>query len=289
MRSLIFLFLIFVFCIPSFGSSLKLSSWNIRNLSFESIRADSDYSRLRYYASVLDSDIIALQEVSGSSFARRVFPSSQYDFYFSSRDSSQRTGFAVRKGRDISVIHHSDLSALNVDTTKRTDGQRHGTDITIKVDDFELRLLSVHLKSRCWARPLTTPTFDCSVLHRQVPALEDWIDSRFRESVPFAILGDFNRRFDADEQYDPSNSMWHQLSDNDPSGLRLYRSTKGHKSDCWSSRYPTFIDHLIFDDRAFPYIIPDSFSQLVFSEKYSKRAVNALSDHCPISVILDIP
>ena len=36
----------------------------------------------------------------------------------------------------------------------------------------------------------------CPVLFQQVPVLERWIDSRAAEGVRFAVLGDFNRRFD---------------------------------------------------------------------------------------------
>jgi hypothetical protein len=107
------------------------------------------------------------------------------------RNDTQRTGFAVRTG--LTAIDNGDFAALALDGSVR-----RGVDITVTVAGQPIRLLSVHLKSGCFDVPLSTPGNDCGKLLQQVPLLEGWIDQRTQEGMAFAILGDWNRRFDAE-------------------------------------------------------------------------------------------
>ena len=277
----------------SHAREIKIASWNLSNLEAETnwqecrsshyipCRDDRHYNKLAEYARTLDADVIALQEVNGERAIQRVFSKDKYSFYFSRRHHNQKTGFAVRK--DISVIQHDDLTALNIDRHKRSGGQRHATDITIEVDGTAIRLLSVHLKSSCLSAPLTSSRFHCTVLRRQVPVLENWIVAQTERKVPFAILGDFNRRFEKDRRYNKRGSMWKTIN----SRNNLSQVTLGHKPTCWG-QYSSFIDHILLDERATHWLKPNSFSHMVFTGEKKHYNRSKISDHCPISATLNI-
>ncbi|GAB4570507.1 MAG: hypothetical protein Tsb0020_25330 [Haliangiales bacterium] len=259
-------------------SELHIASWNLAWLSERDQtgtikRSDADYQRLARYADRLDADIIAFQEVASAAAAARVFDPARYQVLISKRSGAQRTGFAYKK--TLRVTRYPDLTALDVG------GLRHGVDIGVELGETSLRLLSVHLKSGCFADPLSRDSAACSKLARQVPALEAWIDARARADEPFVVLGDFNRRMDADDM------MWRDLDDGDPAPLTLTLTTAGQRSRCWGGQYPEFIDHIVLGSQATGWLLPGSFAQLVYDEPAAdKRARKRISDHCPISVRL---
>lgn len=263
--------------------TLKVATWNIEHLRSKNNqgavkRSDDDYERLKRYAEILDADIIALQEVDGAEAASRVFDPTLYKFYFSNRNNKMRTGFAVKK--DLVVIHHPDYTALDVNGNKSL---RFGTDITVIHDHDSLRLMSLHLKSTCWAKPLGgTNNSPCEKLERQMNALEEWIDDRAIESIPFLVLGDFNRRFDA-----PGDEFWPSIDDGVPLNSDLLNVTEGIQSECWNGEYPLFIDHIVLDRRATELLIEGSMHQLCYDIQ-DEIFKDKLSDHCPISIELKI-
>ena len=274
----------FVLAAPARAEPVEIATWNIEHLRAETgigavKRTEADFAALRAAALMLDADIVALQEVDGPEAAARVFPPEEYAFYFSGRNNPQRTGFAVRRG--LVVYQNPDLETLGLGGDLR-----HGADITVDLDGTGIRLLSVHLKSGCWETPLTGGDRDCVRLAQQVPALEAWIDARTVEGVPFAVLGDFNRRFDKDEHLAPGDSLWREIDDGDPAGLDLVRANAGRISACEGGRYPDYIDHLVLDEQAAAWIVPGSFEQVLLLAPTPEAAAR-LSDHCPISVQID--
>ena len=204
------------------GESIRIATWNIEHLRAENgighvPRTNADYRALRKFAEDLDADIVALQEVDGARAAARVFDASEYNFFFSKRDNVQRTGFAVRK--NIHVVSAQDFIELALNGSVR-----RGVDIIVDISGNRLRLLSVHLKSRCFSKPLGTDDRHCRILKQQASILEDWIDSRTREKVPFIVLGDFNRQFDASR-----DDFYPDIDDGDPPPLDLFRVTEGRQ------------------------------------------------------------
>ncbi len=257
---------------------IRIATWNIEHLRAENgsgsvPREDADYQALAALASELDADVIALQEVDGPEAAARVFDPTQYEFFFSDRPHVQRTGFAVRRG--IPVTSDLDYVALELDGSVR-----RGTDITIEVAGNALRLMSVHLKSSCFHGDLDR-NHDCRKLKQQIPVVETWIDERTAEEVPFVLLGDFNWRFDTD-----GDVIMPDWNDSGPEGLMLSRMTQGRRSGCLGGRYPDYIDHIILDEQAAVWLVPDSFLQVDITEADEDRF--KLSDHCPIAVDLEI-
>ena len=149
----------------------------------------ADLDRLRDFAAGLPADVFALQEVDGPAVAGRLFPG--WSSCFTARANVQNVGFVIRPG----IPHrcNDDYRALGLPE----DDVRWGADLTLYPGSGrELRLLAVHLKSGCNRDLLTSDTDACRMLQRQVPVLEAWIDARAAEGARFAVLGDFNRRFD---------------------------------------------------------------------------------------------
>lgn len=259
---------------------ITVATWNIENLRpAGSSGPTKDFAVLTDLADQLNADVIALQEVDGPEAAEQVFDPDEYNFYFSSRNHVQLTGFAVRKG--LPVVQHPDLVALNV-----SGGLRHGTDITVTINEQHIRLLSVHLKSSCHSQdPLPVlednqrPESHCEKLSAQIPVLEAWIDARAAEGIPFIVLGDFNRRFN-----EPDDTFFPQIDDAEPANADLVLVTEGKLSACLNGRYPEYIDHIVLDRLSAQWRVADSFTQLLFDAELE----DVVSDHCPLSVALDI-
>ena len=260
---------------PASADTLRIAAWNIEHLRDEageppSRRTEDEFRRLQDHAERLDADVVAVQEVENERALARVFDPARYDFFVSDRRHAQRTGFAVRKS--LSVTRHPDLAALGAGGRLR-----HGVDIGISAGGRSMRLLSVHLKSFCFEGSITSSVTDhCRKLAMQVPVLERWIDARAAEGTPFAVLGDFNRRFDA-----PGDGFWPEIDDGAPAGLKLYRANAGRQAKCNGGKYPLFIDHIVYDRLLSRLVAPGSFEEAVYPGA-------PLSDHCPIAVILDM-
>jgi endonuclease/exonuclease/phosphatase family metal-dependent hydrolase len=175
------------------------------------------------------------------------------------------------------VDRNPDLTTLDVEPAEKFP-LRDGLDVTLGFPGgMRLRVLVVHLKTGCQtdllrrsARP------QCALLARQIPPLADWISARRAEGVPFLVAGDFNRVFDEKDDF----------GDAFASAAPLTRVTAGFENPCWNGA--PFIDHIFLGGAARRWLVPDSLRVQVFheaGEEWKKR----LSDHCPVSVRLDVP
>ena len=283
---------------PAPAEWIRIATWNLNRLHWRIggalwrgavARSREDYRTLARYARALDADVIAFQEVNGPRAAARVFPPRDYDLHFSGRHDTRYddiyNGFAVRKGAFDRVVKR-DLASLGLGSGSRYQ-LRWGVDLTVSRDGRELRLLNVHLKSKCFSRSLTNPrSRACRTLARQVEPLETWIDARWREGVPFVVLGDFNREMDRHGERD---HLWAAIADGDPPGLALHRLSAGRDPACWRGtsrhhRYP--IDFFVFGARAWKRVDAGSFRQVVWTDADADPRRGLPSDHCPIAVDL---
>lgn len=256
---------------------VRLASWNLEWLNRREghgvvKRAEEDYARLRRYAEALRADVIAFQEVDGPDAARLVFAPSRFDVYVTADRDPQRAGFAVRRG--LPATQHPDVASLS------QAGLRSGADVTVTACGRDVRLLAVHLKSGCFEGALGQGTRACVKLGAQVPALEAWIDARAREATPFAVLGDFNRRFL------PNDTLFPELDDGNPPDADLTDAGAGVRSTCWGGKYPDLIDHIVLDRRAGRWVRPGSFAVALYDAADLQHRAK-LSDHCPITVELE--
>jgi len=279
------------------SENLTIATWNIYWLtdSKHNQREANHYDRLKYYARLLDADVIALQEVENTSQARQVF-GTEYEYYFSNRrggPGTQRVGVAIRKTTSLTVSSVREYKDLDVG------GVRYGLDLILTRNDLSIRLLVVHLKSGCFSENLAetaTVNFSqkkkkaCEKLRKQRQALEQWIDMRATETIPFVVLGDFNRRFEIEDvkQYTDDQGLWPAIDDpeSDNPYEDLTRINDDFKPQCWNSKFGHYIDHIVIDPRAKSLVISNSFRELVYEETSYQKYYKFLSDHCPISIKL---
>jgi len=278
-----------------YADEIKVASWNIAWLGSHEYnqRTSADYQQLAQYAKQLNADVIALQEVESEEWAQKVF-GDDYDYYFSTKDWVQRVGVAVKKSQGFNV-KYAEYKALDVGRV------RNGMDVTLTRNGKTVRLLAVHLKSGCFTNPLDNNSVAampsssdkeirrkeaCTKLSKQIKPLEQWIDLRASENTPYIVLGDFNRRFSQDiaAKLPEDKGLWQAL--NDEGQEALWTPTTTLNSDCWGGYYKDYIDHILFSPKARAKYIENSFEQLVFKPKYTKKLSQNLSDHCPISVKL---
>ncbi|HEY3848004.1 MAG TPA: endonuclease/exonuclease/phosphatase family protein [Acetobacteraceae bacterium] len=260
------------------AAELKVATWNLNWLTERPagdaslpadvhVRVPEDFDRLRQYATQLDADVIAIQEVDGRAVAARIFPPEHYSIHMTHDNVVQRVGIVVRRGLTYDV--NPDVTALDLGPGK---GLRSGADISLHLAAGPLRILAVHLKTGCDDASLTRNTRrSCAELHAQVPALQAWIAARQQEGVPFIVLGDFNRHMDGKDQ------LWAALSNTAP----LVRATEGHSSPCWGSE--AFIDHIIAGGAARDWMQLPTLRVLSYRESGDDWK-DRLSDHCPVSV-----
>jgi len=245
---------------------------------------EADLVRLRSFATTIAADVVALQEVDGIAAARLVFPG--HDFCFTDRPHVQNVGFAIRPG----IAHrcNADYRELGL----ADNDVRWGADVTLfPGTGREMRLLAVHLKSGCNRDPLTADRFACRVLQRQVPVLEAWIDARAREGVPFAVLGDFNRRFD--REFAPGRTasgeiiaMWPEIDDGEPPEADLVNPGAAPAAVACRQQDPVRppIDHILLSASLGRAAVPGSYRMW----PYPRGAVaGRWPDHCMFSVSLD--
>ena len=269
---------------PASARELKVATWNLDWLTLRPARdaalpedvtpkGPEDRALLRRYAKVLDADIVAFQEVDGAEAAAEVFPPDRYALFVTGDQVVQRVGFAVRRG--LRVEQNPDLVGLDVYPDARF-RLRSGADITVDLPGGRLRLLNVHLKTGCHEARLSTPSRTCETLRRQVSPLQGWIAQRRAEGVPFVVLGDFNRRMDK-----PDDLLF-ALNTAAP----LLRATEGQGSPCWGGG--SFIDHILAGGAARGWMQLQTMRVLVYRET-DPAMKERLSDHCPVSVRLDLP
>ncbi|MBR0657068.1 endonuclease/exonuclease/phosphatase family protein [Plastoroseomonas arctica] len=267
-------------------TTIKISTWNIAWLTTKPTghpdlppdirtRSEEDFARLRVYASRLDADIVALQEIDGPLAAARVFDTREYAIHLTEERDVQRPGFAYR--RNLNVTHNPDLVGLDLRPTARY-SLRRGADITLTTPTgSRLRLLSIHLNAGCRDGAIaTSERRECDSLARQVPVLAGWIAERRREGVPFMILGDFNRRIGRDDE------LFTALNEAAP----LTRANEGFRNPCWGGG--DFVDHILLGGAARGWVVPDSTRVLVYAER-DRRLRDTISDHCPLSLRLALP
>ncbi len=262
----------------------KLSTWNLNWLTTRTrndadlpddvrLRHAEDFARLRGFAEHLASDVVAFEEVDGVDAAARVFDPSVYTLLTIDEDVVQRVGLAVRRG--IGVQRHPDISALDVEA-RAPHRLRDGLDATLVfAGGVSLRVLVVHLKTGCQRDDLQRSAHPpCALLAAQVPVVAGWVRARAAAGEAFAVLGDFNREMDGPDE----------LQDTLMAASPMLRVTQGRSNPCWDGG--AFIDHIFLGGAARDWAVPGSLRVMTYKSSDDRDRAR-LSDHCPVSVLID--
>ncbi len=269
------------FCKTNKTESLRIGSWNIEWFRPEfrpnspKFRTNKDFQALKKVIDTIKPDILAVQEVESREFLQRVAEPDHYTSILENRDSDQRTGFLIRKS--IVWKRHPDVS-LNIGH----DGLRLGVHIELPGRSGSLHLLSIHLASGCWATEtsLNSSQTGCLRLKRQLPTLKKWLHRYGQGNNQVVILGDFNRRLNAND------AVWQHLTGKQTGKHRIHLLTGEVISRCPASLQPqALIDHIVISappDHAMP-----SVTEFHWSKKTQKNQL--MSDHCPLYMDLPFP
>lgn len=305
------------------ADTYRIGAWNIQDLHHEegfSLRNFGDFSSVGRTSEHFDllekyrdqfgrdktpADLIALQEMGTKAAMERIFPASEYLTLMSSRwqnddalegEGKVFTGIAIRKASGIQLIKQEDLTELSV---LHSDGNavRTGTAALVELSGQKLWFLSVHLKSSCAGtqghhkNAHTSGDDDCETLWSQMEPLSNWIAERQAEELPFIIAGDFNRRF---RQYSHTGPVWSAINGVAPNTPILEPLVTGHPETV-TRKCPTRkgtstqpIDWILTDTKIVHWFVENSFWERRFTQTDVDQARRGLSDHCPISVDIEI-
>lgn len=274
---------------PQAPEALQIAAWNIEHLAAEpglgcEPRDQASYQLVADVIDQVDADVWLLQEIKSEQALARVFDPQEWTLHVENRPDTgsgppwrgrddgtrlrmQRTAVGVRAG--ISHERGPDLSALDVGGRGFL---RHGVTVALEQHGLPLDLMSVHLKSGCFAGDGAET---CPTLFEQAPVLEAWLDERSEDGRAVIVGGDFNRRLTR-----PDDSVWSDLDDGAP--VDLVVAGDGSAPNC-DPRYREFIDFLVLNEYAAGLKVAGSFAETTFEE--GRRA----SDHCPISMTIELP
>lgn len=248
-------------------------------------RSTADFEALSRTAEELQrtlrADVVALQEVDGPEAARQVFRQGWKLDCFVQRAHPQKVGFAIRDG--IPYRCNGDLNTLDIDGSTRA-----GADVTLYPGSRQqVRLLAVHLKSGCFDGRMDRRFSPCTKLQEQAPIVEQWIDTRVKEGVDFAVLGDFNRQLERDARYaagpdeNAPVNLVQAWSDDAPRGAILLRATEGQRYEPCDAhdRHRYYIDDILISQSLAQKNKGRRFARLPYAPQDQDRQ---LSDHCPV-------
>jgi len=309
------LFLLSASPLFAMGEPIRIGSWNIKDLhheddfklrSFGTRRAAGDFELLKDYVkqfgpSGAAADIVALQEIGTKEGAERLFSPNEYDIFMSPRYEYEEfeegegdiyTAVAIRKDQGISVLERGEIAGLAV---RHTDGflVRAATTVLLEVNGVKFWFASLHLKSSCASTKTidTSISDDCRTLWKQTGPITDWIRTRREEGTPFVIAGDFNRRF---REIANEGPFWKKIIGGDLSEPWLTQHPETITRKCptrkGSSTQP--IDWILLDANVADWFVEGSYWERRFKRDdiraTSSGKGNELSDHCPISIDIEV-
>lgn len=272
------------------NAGIRIATWNVEHLAYPidqgcRPRTQQEFNALKLYASELQADVVALQEVASKEAVQQLFPSDDWQVVMSNRpdseayvcresgrpSSQQKVAFAVRKSLEIKSVEQ--LSELALDSR----GLRFGLSVQIQLDQEILSLLNVHLKSGCFVDDYQkSDSSSCATFAKQAPILDSWIEQKEQQRSPYVVLGDFNHRLSA-----PYNRLTRAITTNQDGKAASLQLLTQNLIGC-HPRYPAPIDHIAAG------ALPNSLiAQNVFIHRFNNmQESEMLSDHCAVSVEL---
>ena len=272
------------------------------------------YVLMARHAKLIDSDIVALQEVQGIEAVRHLFDGQipgdkgtsslvtpgSYEFGVYSKGGWQKTAIAVRKtilapGKHVEFRDFDDLG------TPLTRDHRGAIEASVPLKNGEtLHVLSIHLKSGCTTDNLGSAGANCPALALQAPILNKWIKAKTDAGEPFVIMGDFNRVLGAPvEACKHSDSScrqaalgpWIDANDFAVPPIIAPTATLQHPIGCFDPKYGApVIEHVVFGGGAEDGYVVNSVKSLQYLDSKTQQPItdhrrqsSSLSDHCVVT------
>lgn len=289
----------------------------------EPFRMAGAYALLARHVRHYDFDLIGFQEIEGEPALAKILgdaPLSSGDaagfakagtyFYAVNKTGGwQKVGFAVKRAllRPGTNLNAQPFDALGAPLAR---DKRGGLDVTVPLIGGDLRVLVVHLKSRCAAEPLdtayppNTPSENqhCVALSAQAPILANWIKARQEEGKPYLVIGDWNRALANDAALctpgtdckTKALAPWIDGNGLIQVPILVPTTTITHPEGCFNPRYGNqLIEHILLGggaERGFVANSTTSHQYLSFAGGVTPIVDHAktglLSDHCPVSIRL---
>jgi hypothetical protein len=212
----------------------------------------------------------------------------------------QYVALAVKRVAGITLERVRDVVELGPEDPVSHYQTRWGLDARLVRNGMSLRMLVVHMKSRCNEDPIEEPSSNdhCPALSRQLLPLKSWIKAADADGTPVIVAGDFNRRLDRESLDVKPTDLWDVISGASTLDLaddvRLARIPMNKEFKCWpvepaNQRFP--IDFFVMNAKADT--IADSSSY--WKWRYGKDIEEATprpqwpSDHCAIQLNIRWP
>lgn len=212
----------------------------------------------------------------------------------------QYTALAIRRSTGISIADVRDFVDLGIKDPNTGQPVRWGLDVTLMNDGTPLRMMVVHLKSRCTEEPIQEPSSSehCPALSRQMPHLKNWILEASRSGMPVVVAGDFNRRLDVESQEVKPTDMWDVITGAATAGseddVRLAHVPAGKEFKCWpqqSAGERFAIDFFVLNQAASDRADASSYWKWRYGKDIAAGTGRPAwpSDHCAIQLNIKLP
>lgn len=238
-------------------------------------RLPEDYKLIAEIIKKSDADIIALQEIENENALKLLNKHlTGFKYYLGKKGGKQNLGLLYKKELIVKII--GEYTPLIVEQNRT----RPGLVFECKAGNFDFIGMVVHFKSSSRYDDTKEKVQKSKELRaKQIEKTHFWADSILRKTKEqdVIILGDFN-----DTPVRKKDNLL-AIFKYDTNFIFLTENLK-------SCKYPTFysIDHILVSSSANKRYIKNSLRSLDFRSILTDEETKKVSDHCPVSVMLDI-
>ena len=238
-------------------------------------RTEGEYKRLAKIIAGIDADVIACEEIENTAALERIVKYlDDYSCYVEEGSGSQNLGVIYKTSLNLKVIGKYAPVAIN--PLKN----RPGLELYVKSGNFDFSMMIVHLKST--SRYDNTEEKRAAALETrqlQAAALSKWVDSclKANKEQDYIILGDFN-----DAPLRDNTALTALIENSNITFLTENTKSCGRYSDNYT------IDNIVVSKSALKRCYVESLHLYDFTQEYTARQLESISDHCPVIVQFDI-
>jgi len=238
-------------------------------------RTDADLQQIADIISSSGMEIIAVQEIENeTALAKIVSKMKGYKFKVNNQKGKQKLGVIYKDY--ITVNEIGEYEPLSLEGKTRT-----GYIVDVKKNNYKLLMMIVHLKSTSRYDSTEELRIESRMMrHAQAEILSYWADSVINIAgiKELTILGDFN-----DYPTRKHNRTLEPIINNE----NLHFLTSELRS-CKNPLFWHLIDHIVVSTETHKRFVPNSVFIYNFYDMLTDEEAERVSDHCPVSVELQI-